>query len=93
MMELCEEGSLRKFMKENGAIPEKKALEIIFQIAQGLYVLHNRLKITHRDLKPDNILRSEGIYKIADFGLSTTKSYFTGNCGTPVYMAPELHKN
>lgn len=36
----------------------------------------------------------EGILKIADFGISKILSgeMLTTNCGTPVYMAPEIWK-
>ena len=43
------------------------------------------------------LLDHEGIIKIADFGLSGPTmgrdgtGYLTTRCGTPQYMAPELH--
>ena len=49
-----------------------------------------------RDLKPENILcSSNGVdIKIADFGLSNSVSSsqqaLRSQCGTPVYMAPEM---
>jgi serine/threonine protein kinase len=30
----------------------------------------HKKRIMHRDLKPDNILKHNGVYKIADFGFS-----------------------
>jgi len=42
----------------------------LYQILQGMRLIH-KLKILHRDLKPQNILvTNDGIIKIADFGLS-----------------------
>lgn len=51
--------------------------------------------IIHRDIKPDNLLRSEdGTLKIVDFGVS--EMFKKGNdrtktsAGSPAFMAPEL---
>lgn len=67
-------------------------------VLQGVRYLHS-LGITHRDLKPDNLLyyhpgNSSRII-ITDFGLAyTSKSaddvYMTSICGTPEYIAPEM---
>ncbi|MEJ2635551.1 MAG: protein kinase [Calditrichia bacterium] len=84
--------SLRQKIKK-GPIPFDDALNIIFQIAQGLKAAHDE-KIIHRDIKPGNILITErGEAKIVDFGLaklaeiSLTKS--ASSMGTAAYMCPE----
>lgn len=49
------------------------ALNILEMIAQGIYVLHNKINIVHRDLKPENIFEFKGEttswHKVADYGL------------------------
>lgn len=68
----------------------------IFGIAAGMCYMHQR-QMLHRDLKTDNILLDDNYYpKICDFGCSKIFEYGLNdivtatNCGTPVYMAPEL---
>ena len=84
--------SLRQKIK-NGPIPLNEAVNIIFQIAQGLKAAHEE-KIIHRDIKPGNILITEkGEVKIVDFGLAKLAGVHltqsTSSKGTVAYMCPE----
>jgi serine/threonine protein kinase len=67
--------------------------EVIFKCVRALAFAH-RLGLTHRDIKPGNILHVDGTdIKIADFGAAiNTVSDRTviSNVGSPAYMAPEL---
>jgi serine/threonine protein kinase len=68
--------------------------QVIGQITEGLLEVP---AITHRDLKPDNILYHEGRWKIADFGIAkfvedSTSLETLRNCLTPSYAAPEQWK-
>jgi len=54
----------------SGPLKIKEALEICFQIAEGLESAHEK-GIMHRDLKPSNVkITPEGKVKILDFGLA-----------------------
>src|SRR6185503_15079838 len=53
-----------------GPIKPIDALDIGIQVASALNATHT-VGITHRDIKPDNImLRHDGIVKVLDFGLA-----------------------
>lgn len=73
--------------------------DIIKQVAKGLAYLHQN-KVSHRDLKPDNVMRNaKHIWKLIDFGLASSRSSSMAsktsvsgaNKGTTGYMAPELY--
>jgi serine/threonine protein kinase len=99
VMEYCDAGDLAELIERSersGAhIPETQIRSILVQVLMGLYHLHHDHRILHRDLKPQNIfLRSDGVAKIGDFGVSTMLStnveFAKTFCGSPFYLAPEL---
>ena len=87
---------------EGGALPIDGALRYATQIADALDRAH-RAGVTHRDIKPGNIILTRDGVKVLDFGLakSTAKPGPTDATivnslttegtvlGTPQYMAPE----
>src|SRR5271156_187294 len=64
------EGETLRTRLDQGAIPQRKALQYAQQIASGLAAAHDK-GITHRDLKPENLfLTRDGGVKILDLGLA-----------------------
>ena len=97
VMEYIRGGRLTDYMKEKKFnFTEKRAAEIIYQIALGVKYLH-KYGIIHRDLKPDNIMLTEasdkGQIKIMDFGLSKIlgkKEKTVDGFGTLTFVSPEV---
>ena len=96
VMELAD-GTLRARLKHyqtqgQPGIPVDELFRYIAESAEGLDYLHEQ-KITHRDVKPDNILILHGHAKVADFGLARAQTQLVeamSLAGTPAYMAPEI---
>jgi serine/threonine protein kinase len=94
LMEYVSGGDLQHYLKRS-ALSEENAKRVAQQTLSALDYLH-RSKITHRDIKPDNILiASEDPFtiKLSDFGLSkvrTDNSFAKTFCGTILYCAPEV---
>ena len=81
VMEYIKGYSVRKYVRQSktGRLSEKEALQLFRPIAEAVGFLHKN-KVTHLDIKPDNILiRENGQPVIIDFGLS--KHY--NSKGTP----------
>src|SRR5207253_2282777 len=73
VMEYVEGKDLRKAIQETGPFPLPRALNIAQQVCAALGAA-NALGITHRDIKPDNILLvkqgNKEIVKVLDFGIA-----------------------
>ena len=93
VMEYVEGGTLEKFCKPEALLETRDVAEIAFKCVRAL-AFAQTLGLTHRDIKPGNILHSDGTeIKIADFGASINKvsdRTVITNVGSPAYMAPEL---
>ena len=80
--------------KYNQYYSEKEIFIIITQLIKTLSLLQYN-HITHRDVKPQNILICQGIYKLTDFGeakiLKRTGVIASRVRGTELYMAPILY--
>ncbi|MCA9488509.1 MAG: serine/threonine protein kinase [Myxococcales bacterium] len=93
VMELARGGSIVQWMKRNGPMPPRMAVEVAVQCADGLQYAHEQ-GVVHRDVKPHNILVHEnGRVVITDFGIARvndTDLTATGSAmGTFAFMAPE----
>ena len=89
--------SLRVKLAREGELPVAEAVRILREVVDALSYAH-RNGVVHRDIKPDNILLSEGHAVITDFGVAKAVSASSGGSsltslgvalGTPAYMAPE----
>lgn len=100
IMEFVDGCDLAALVKMNGPLPIEKAVNYIWQAANGLAAVHAQ-GIVHRDIKPSNLLLDKcGTVKILDMGLARL-SEDTDNAslaqltntgiimGTVDFMAPE----
>ncbi|MBI2401484.1 MAG: protein kinase, partial [Gemmatimonadetes bacterium] len=97
IMPFIEGESLRAKLAREGELPVGEALKILRDVLDALAYAH-RHHVVHRDIKPDNVLLSEGHALVTDFGVAKAVSDSTGGhsltslgvaLGTPLYMAPE----
>ena len=91
-------GSLASLVGKNKPIEVSQAQLVFKHMLQALDYISNH-GITHRDVKPQNILYEEGNngfnFQLADFGLcNDTDTAQTEGKGSPLYRAPEMtHSN
>ena len=96
-MEYVPGGDLGSLIHRRGHLPEADVKVMASQLLGALKYLHG-MGITHRDVKPDNILIhnfSPLHVKLTDFGLSkmvdSEETFLRTFCGTLLYCAPEVY--
>ena len=94
IMEYINGGNLFSFVKKRRKLSEKTAKFLFKQIILGIKHIHEH-NIVHRDIKLENLLIDlNNNVKICDFGigriLSSPKQLLYDQCGTLMYMAPEI---
>ncbi len=94
VMELIEGDTLEMRIIKDGAISPRESLRIAVKIADALNYAWNFQKLTHGDIKPENIIMSHvGTAKLADLGLAKWAHDETSSnrlMATPLYAPPEI---
>ena len=79
--------SLQAQMRRDGRVSAEACIELGANVAEGLDHLH-RHKLIHRDVKPSNLIFTEGSCKLADLGLVALLGQHSF-VGTEGFVAPE----
>ena len=102
IMDFVEGQTLGGYLKKNGALSLKTALQIFIPVCQAMDYAHKQ-GVIHRDITPNNIVlvpspsvKDEFIPRIIDFGIAkvasddeTALTKVGEVFGTPLYMSPE----
>ncbi|MCW2640810.1 MAG: protein kinase [Dactylosporangium sp.] len=94
VMEYVRSRSLHQVISEDGPLPPNRVAQIGLQVLGALRAAH-LAGVTHRDVKPSNVLLTdEGRVVLTDFGLATLAGEATVTrpgmvLGSPAYISPE----
>jgi serine/threonine protein kinase len=94
VMEYVKGRTLAELIRQKGALPLSRTLNIFKQLLNALGHAH-KAGVIHRDIKPSNVLLTDDDFvKVTDFGLAKIQqaagvTVTMGTGGTLYYMSPE----
>ena len=98
IMPYVEGESLRQRLTREGPLPMAEALRLVREIGEALHYAHGQ-GLIHRDVKPENVLLSQGHALVADFGIARALDAAAGDnltqagvgLGTPALVEKSLY--
>jgi serine/threonine protein kinase len=80
--------TLKSLRTRRPILPAAEVVRLGVELARGLAGLH-AVGLIHRDVKPSNIILVNGVPKLADIGLVSSREVSVTSLGTPGYAPPE----
>jgi len=84
--------TLQRYREMHRPAPIDRVLGVALHLLPALHALHEA-GLVHRDVKPANIVRVEGQWKLCDLGLLARRDEIKGSCGTRGFIPPEGTKD
>jgi len=96
VMEFLAGGDLNEYVKQCGPLTVEEAVSIVLNTCMGVMYLHEKHRISHNDIKPENIVfrtpvRAGEPYDVVliDFGTAAGVQKFKDEAGSWFVMSPE----